>query len=64
MPEGNIGLSLLWAVPKAFFEVNSSEQERGLARCLSGKESACQCRRHKRWRFDAWVGKMGWRRKW
>ena len=27
----------------------------------SGKESACQCRRHKRRRFDPWVGKMPWR---
>ena len=28
---------------------------------LSGKESACQCRRH---RFDPWVDKIPWRRKW
>ena len=27
---------------------------------LSGKESACQCTRH---RFDPWVGKIPWRRK-
>ena len=26
-----------------------------------GKESACQCRRH---RFDPWVGKIPWRRAW
>ena len=26
-----------------------------------GKESACQCRRH---RFDPWVRKIPWRRKW
>ena len=30
-------------------------------RWLSGKESACQCRRH---RFNPWVGKIPWRRKW
>ena len=33
----------------------------------SGKESACQCRRHKRrkrCRFDPWVGKIPWRRAW
>ena len=30
-------------------------------RWLSGKESACQCRR---WEFDPWVGKISWRRKW
>ena len=28
---------------------------------LSGKESTCQCRRC---RFDPWVGKIPWRRKW
>ena len=30
-------------------------------RGLSGKESTCQCRRH---RFDPWVGKIPQRRKW
>ena len=29
--------------------------------CLSGKESPCQCRRH---RFDSWVGKIHWMRAW
>ena len=29
-----------------------------------GKEPACQCRRHRRCRFDPWVGKIPWRRKW
>jgi len=28
------------------------------------KESACQCRRHRRWGFHLWVGKIPWRRKW
>ena len=32
-----------------------------LPRWLSGKESTCQCRRH---RFDPWVRKISWRRKW
>ena len=27
-----------------------------------GKEPACQCRRHKRHRFDPWVRKIPWRR--
>ena len=31
---------------------------------LSGKESACQCGRHKRYRFDLWVEKIPWSRKW
>ena len=30
----------------------------------SGKESACQSRRHKRCGFDPRVGKIPWRRKW
>ena len=30
----------------------------------SGKESACQCRRHKSCTADPWVGKIPWRRKW
>jgi len=28
----------------------------------NGKESACQCRRYKRLRFNPWVGKIPWRR--
>ena len=35
-----------------------------LPRWLSGKESACQCRRCKRCKFKPWVGKIPWRRKW
>ena len=30
----------------------------------AGKEYACQCRRHKRHRFNPWAGKIPWRRKW
>ena len=33
----------------------------GLLWWLSGKESACQCRRHG---LDPWVGTIPWRRKW
>ena len=33
----------------------------GLSCWFSGKESTCQCRRC---RFDPWVGKVPWRRKW
>ena len=36
----------------------------GLPRWLNGKESACQCRRHKRCRFNPWVGKIPRIRKW
>ena len=34
------------------------------SRDASGKEPACQSRRHKRLRFDPWVGKIPWRRTW
>ena len=33
----------------------------GLPRWCSGKESTCQCRRH---RFNPWIRKIPWRRKW
>jgi len=36
----------------------------GLPRWLSGKESAYQCRSHRSHRFDTWVRKVPWRRKW
>ena len=35
-----------------------------LPRWLRGKESACQCKRHRRCRFEPWVRKVPWRRKW
>ena len=47
------------------FIIESQYQETGgLPKWCSGKEPACQCRRHKRPRFDSWVGKIPWRRKW
>ena len=36
---------------------------RGLQGGTSGKEPACQCRKHKRRGFDPWVGKI-WRSTW
>ena len=30
----------------------------------SSREPVCQCRRHKRCKFDSWVGKIPWRRTW
>ena len=43
---------------------NPKLQLRGLPRCLSGKESAYQCRRHRRHGFNPWIGKIPWSRKW
>ena len=36
----------------------------GLPKWHSDKESACLCRRHKRCRFEPWVRKIPWSRKW
>ena len=36
---------------------------RGFPSGTSGKELVCQCRRHKKLRFNPWVGKIPWRRK-
>ena len=39
-------------------------REEVFPRRLSGKESAYQCKRHRRCTFGPWVGKIPWRRKW
>ena len=36
----------------------------GFHRWLSGKESACQCRRCRRCRFNPWAEMIPWSRKW
>ena len=36
----------------------------GFSGYASGKESGCQCGRHKRRGFQPWVGKIPWRRAW
>ena len=36
----------------------------GFPRCISGKEPACQCRRHERHGFYPWIGRIPWRRAW
>ena len=40
----------------------SSQVLKGFPGGASDKEPACQGRRHKRLRFDSWVGKIPWRR--
>ena len=39
-------------------------QSIGLPRWFSGKESTCRCRRHRRCKFDSWIGKIPCRREW
>ena len=49
------------------FACVSYEEVQSEIQCLnrhSGKEYAWQCKRLKRHRFDPWVGKITWRRKW
>ena len=36
----------------------------GLHSDTNDKESTCQCRRHKRHNFNAWVGKIPWKKAW
>ena len=38
--------------------------DNGLPWYLSGKESACQCRRCRQHQFHPWSGKIPWRKKW
>ena len=44
--------------------VLSSQAVNGLARCRSGKDSACQCSFCKRCGFEPWVRKIPWSKKW
>ena len=46
---------------EGYAPINIIPEFLGLPRWLSRKESTCQCKRH---RFDPWVGKIPWRRKW
>ena len=43
---------------------NQQEPTVGFPGGASGKDPACQCRRHKRSRFDLWAREISWRRKW
>ena len=55
------------AISNSFTEIQCGDFKHGpyhMPRWLSSKESACQCRRLRKWGFDPWVGKMPWRRKW
>ena len=49
---------------KAGYKILFTKQVRGFLGGTSGKESTCQCRSHKRYGFDSWVGKIPWSKKW
>ena len=52
--------------PRSRFLIKLAESRfaEGFPDGTSGKEHTCQCRRHKRCRFDPCVGKIPWRRAW
>ena len=47
-----------------YSKVTQIHTHTGLRGGASGKEPACQCKRHKRCGFDSWVGKTPWRKAW
>ena len=53
----------LYLVPYMWIQ-RRQDYRRGFPGGTSGKELTCQCRRHKRCRFDPWVGKIPWKRAW
>ena len=44
------------------FDLCSTNMNLSFPGGASGKEPACQCKRHERCCFDTWVGKIPWRR--
>ena len=70
-PGGQEGQHLAWSVPRhakihSFIPpiIIQYYMPMELPWWLSGKGSACQCRRHKGWGFNSWVRKIPWSRKW
>ena len=65
---GNLWLFFFFALPLLRFLgfLSSSQKHTWLfnSRWHSGKESACQSRRQERCRFDPWVRKIPWSKKW
>ena len=51
-------------VTTSYPSLNIYSPAQGLPRWLSGKESACQCRRCRKHWFNPWVREMPWSRKW
>ena len=48
----------------SFQKIHQLVKKKGFTDGSGGKESACQCRRHKRYGFHHWVGKIPWRTEW
>ena len=60
-PSSTLGAASTQGPPLNYRKVCSAQ---GFPGGTSGKEPACQCKRHKRCRFNPWVGKIPWRRAW
>ena len=54
----------IYAVAQSRTQLKRLSSSSEIPRWFSGKESACQYRRRKRCRFDPWVRKIPWWRKW
>ena len=61
---GSLGLATVMLQTSWLLNWYSMPFTTGFPGSTSGKEPACQCRRHKRHRFNPWVRKIPWRRKW
>ena len=59
----SVYMPIPWSFPD-ILKLKLGSHTLGFPRWLSGKETACQCRRFKRLRFNPWVGKILWRKKW
>ena len=51
----------LW---KLYYLLSATHVSLGFPGGASGKEPACQCRRHERGGFEPWIRKIPWRRAW
>ena len=60
----NIDVLMLGLSQFAWLLCRSSFLFWGFLGGTSGKESTCQFKRHKRLKFNPWVGKIPWRGKW
>ena len=68
------GSSTVREPPYTSYTLSGTAEDRELCRWIStkygpprwhsGEESACHCRKHKRSRFDPWIRRIPWGRKW
>ena len=49
---------LQWNLSIEMPRITQTHLRYGLPQWLTAKESACQCRRHRRHGFDPWIGKI------